>query len=620
MPEPFRVVVIGGGITGLTAAWELERTLGAGVQVDIIECDSRAGGWLRTDQVGSRSIQVELGPRSFRTAAAGAYTLRVIDAVGGIGRLVQPDKRVSSRRMVWLNGKLNEVSLWYAIRTVGPLALLREFLNFVPRPPATDESVEAFATRRFGPAVLPLFQAVCNGIFAGPISRLSLSACFPAIARMEKASGSLIRAGILSLFRRSSPEVPLPPKLQRTQQASTLYSFRDGMESLPKLIRGALGTSCRVHCDSKVTAMSPGRVTVETGGKTVDVSADAVITTLSPTHLAPLVRTLASCKRPPKFEVGGGMRLIRNRTFRSGTVLRQGSIGKVTRVEDGPVEVIVDGICFDLLPGEAEPHEPCPLQRNLAGAALSLSRVSHSSVALVTIAGDSSAISVPEEVRGFGFLVPDGEVLGCTMDALTFPAHHQDHDEGDAKRQVLTVMIGGDHDRVRDLGGPKWLSNTDLRDQAVASIERYAGVKVDRASPSVTVKQTVAALGIPQYAPGHAEMMAGVRSALLRERVIVAGMAVRGVGVNDSIASGVAAAAEAIAIHARKTGDTLIPAFDRESAAFAAESEQHLLAERRASRRRLVCRIASAAGGGVVLYAAAVGGYIAGHIAVIRRS
>eukprot|EP01062_Namystynia_karyoxenos_P044454 TRINITY_DN32762_c0_g1_i1.p1 TRINITY_DN32762_c0_g1~~TRINITY_DN32762_c0_g1_i1.p1 ORF type:complete len:651 (+),score=181.98 TRINITY_DN32762_c0_g1_i1:62-2014(+) len=628
--KPYRVIVIGAGVSGLTAAWELERTLGKDVVVTVVEQSQRIGGWLRTERLGDAQIQVELGPRSFRSAGAGAYTLRLVEAVGALGDLVTPNKAVSGRRLVYMKGRLNLVTLSWAVWTVGCCALLRELLNLRRSPPEGDETIESFVRRRFGSRAVPVFQAVCNGIFAGPISRLSVGSCFPVFVGMERRSRSLVRHGLLGWARRADPpETPLGPELLRLQRQSTLYSFRQGMEHLPRAIRAALGPGCKLRSGVTVSALLPGpRVVLTTSAGEEMVEADFVISTIAPCHLAPMVRRLAetAVKRHRRFERGGGARMLRDRPFPSGFTVPAGALARVTAVSaKGVVEVCYEGVRFDLREGDAEPCGDSPQVKALGAAAADLAGISHASVTLVTLAGPRAAFKIPKRHEGFGFLVCDGDMLGCTFDALTFPVHHEGRPGPDEQQpQVLTAMLGGDHDPIRERGGADWMQRTDLIEQAVVGLLRYADVRVDTACPGLVLQQTVARDGIPQYAVGHAALMASVTRALSAERIAVAGMAVRGVGVNDCIASGLSAASQALAAYGRVTGrSTPASAWDADSAEQLRLAAEDAAAASAAAPRRLrgivCCGLAAAAGGSAVA-ACGAGAYIAASVYSIRRA
>lgn len=138
---------------------------------------------------------------------------------------------------------------------------------------------------------------------------------------------------------------------------------------------------------------------------------------------------------------------------------------------------------------------------------------------------------------------------------------------------------------------------------------------MDTGREGVFMKQTVLTDGVPQCIVGHSAMMAAARAAAAPYHVALAGMAVRGVGVNDCIASGIAAAAEAIAAYSAATGRAApAPAFARESAALLRQAEG---AAQQGAGSRLCDTLCRAAAAVAAVGAAAGAGTIAGVVAQV---
>jgi oxygen-dependent protoporphyrinogen oxidase len=204
------VIIVGGGIAGLTAAYELHRR---GVPCLVLERSSEAGGVIRTEEVGG--FVIDGGPD--------ALLVQKPDGVGlcrelGLGERLVPTQppRVA---YVQRGGKLHPLppSSVLGIPTrFGPFvrsglfswpAKVRMAAElFVPaqRDGESDESIGSFIERRFGrEAVTYLAEPLLAGIHAGDVDRLSLVALFPRLKEAERRHGSLIRA-----FRRQRAEAP----------------------------------------------------------------------------------------------------------------------------------------------------------------------------------------------------------------------------------------------------------------------------------------------------------------------------------------------------------------------------------------------------------------------------
>eukprot|EP00755_Sulcionema_specki_P040190 Sspe_Gene.114225::Locus_99717_Transcript_1_1_Confidence_1.000_Length_833::g.114225::m.114225/K00231/PPOX, hemY; protoporphyrinogen/coproporphyrinogen III oxidase len=246
--SPPHVVIVGGGISGLTAAYRIA-TSREDVQVTVLEKGDHPRGWLRTGELNG--VQIELGPRSFQSRAYGVYTLSLCEDLGLVDDLL-PSHSSSAKRFVYLNGRLNQMTLFWVVRFVGVWTLLRELLGACPcrHVEQREETVVDFVRRKFGDHLAPVAQAGVNGIFAGDAANLSMTACFPRVVEMEERSGSLVWDFIKSFFRRSVPPIRLTKTVQRLQKRS-LYSFKKGMQYLPDKLADALQKLPNVRLECK---------------------------------------------------------------------------------------------------------------------------------------------------------------------------------------------------------------------------------------------------------------------------------------------------------------------------------------------------------------------------------
>jgi protoporphyrinogen/coproporphyrinogen III oxidase len=236
-------VIIGAGISGLVAAYHLKRL---GVDVLVLEKSDRAGGVIETLKIDG--YLVERGPNSIRGTRE---FLNLIDALGLRSELATGDPKLPA--YTYSRGALRAVPLSppaalgsSLISTRAKLRILKE--PFIPRRnDMADESIASFIGRRLGPEVLDeLVGPFISGIYAGDPERLSIGACFPALAALEKESGSIVGG----MFRRlrEPRDTRLAPKTE-SLRPYRLCSFRGGLSTLSDALAGNLGDAVRYRVE-----------------------------------------------------------------------------------------------------------------------------------------------------------------------------------------------------------------------------------------------------------------------------------------------------------------------------------------------------------------------------------
>ena len=194
------VAIVGGGIAGLSAAYELQQR---GVSVQVLEAAPRPGGVITTERVDGWVI--DGGPDSMLVQKPAAVAL--CRELGIADRLIptltprtayvlreghlHPLAEGSFLGFPLSFGALARSSLF---TTAGKMRLASELL--IPRGGGDeDESIGAFVRRRFGEeAVDYLAEPLLAGIHAGDVERLSMRALFPRLIEAERQSGSVLRA------------------------------------------------------------------------------------------------------------------------------------------------------------------------------------------------------------------------------------------------------------------------------------------------------------------------------------------------------------------------------------------------------------------------------------------
>lgn len=224
----YDLIIIGAGISGLVCA---HRAVRAGRRVALLEETEDVGGVIRSRR--QDGFLLEFGPN---TVMPTAEIMRVVEEVGLTNRVRLADAKAP--RYVLHGGRLHPIPmsppalLTTSLLSVrGRLRLLMEPL--IPAPTRNEEeTLMTFARRRLGTeAAERLLAPFVSGVWAGDADRLSASASFPKLKRLETEHGSLFR-GMIKSRKRNKNKPPLP---------KGLLSFEEGLQELPHRIAEKLG-------------------------------------------------------------------------------------------------------------------------------------------------------------------------------------------------------------------------------------------------------------------------------------------------------------------------------------------------------------------------------------------
>lgn len=448
-----RVVVVGGGIAGLSAAHALAA---GGVDVTVVESTSEVGGKLRTSEVAG--LSVDEGAEMFLRRVPEA-----LDLVTGLGLADEVVTPLTTAARVWSRGALRPIPTGTVMGVPSDPIALRGVLSVAEvgrvaldavlpgDPPGTDVSVGRWVGRRVGRAVVDrLVDPLLGGVYAGRADELSLAATIPQFPRDERS--------VLAAARRATAQSPADGPLFAT--------LTGGMGAMPaRLARAITAAGGAVLTERPVRRLERTthgwRVVF---GPTTDehaIDTDAVIVA---TPAAPAARLLASVA---------------------------------------------------------------------PAAATELAAVDAASMAIVTTAW-RRAEAPP--VTGSGYLVP--AVCGRPVKAVTFASAKWQHLSG-SDVAIVRCSIGR-HGDVADLQQ----DDADLVAAAVVELTTYVGF---RGRP-IDSRVSRWGGGLPQYAVGHLDRVARIRSAVAAAPgLAVCGATYDGVGVPACIRTGQAAAAQVTA-------------------------------------------------------------------------
>ncbi|MDQ1515925.1 MAG: protoporphyrinogen/coproporphyrinogen oxidase [Actinomycetota bacterium] len=499
------VVVVGGGIAGLTAALELAER---GAAVTLVEAGGCFGGKIATSRVDG--LVVEAGADSFLSSKPAGLAL--CERLGITDRLV--NSRAEDRRtFVWSRGRLRELPeglvfgsparAWSLLRSgllspVGAVRLVGDLA--VPRrrsgsedgrggPAPAEESVAGFFTRRLGgEAYARVVEPLLAGIHAGDATRLSLPATFPRFVDMERDHGGLVRATLAG-------RIPHP-----WRRVTALRR------------RGQTGVPFPLHSGKRTpVAGAAAPVGAGPGGRTPFVSFE--------TGMAEFIEALGA------------------RLGALGVDLRTGQPVEAIRAVGGGYEVVLgDG---EALPAAAVVvATPAPvtarLVRGLCPAAAGLLEgIEHASTATVSLAYRAEDVGTPP--AGYGFVVPRAEgrhLLAGTWGSNKWPGR------APAGEVLLRGYVGG-------VGREAVLEADDdgLVHLVRAELGALAGIRGTPVHSEVHRYPD----GMPQYDVGHLGRVERIRGALAAcPGLAVTGAAYGGVGIPDCIADALATAGQVL--------------------------------------------------------------------------
>ena len=362
-------MVVGGGISGLTAAFQVlqERE---DAEVMVLERAARVGGTATSDAVDG--FLVDRGPNGFLTNVPDAYNLSL---ELGLQDELLPASEAAQKRFLYFRGRLVPVPTGAGALLRSPLLSLRGKARMALEPflpaadPRREESVHGFATRRLGREFADVMVApMVAGVSAGDARQSSLQALFPRMHRLEAEHGGLVR-GMLAQ--------------QRARRAATARG-----ESGGRVAGGPSGPGGRLTSFRRGGAGRLTQALAEAlqGSVYVGVSVDGIDR--------------------------GGARGLRVRTSTEPAADPAAPAGPVPDVVEADAVIVA-----------APAYVAAELLRDVAPDAVApLQAVPYAGIRVVALGFPRSAVSHP--LDGFGFLVPPEQglrVLGSLWTSTLFP-------------------------------------------------------------------------------------------------------------------------------------------------------------------------------------------------------
>ncbi|WP_309399163.1 protoporphyrinogen oxidase [Cerasicoccus maritimus] len=232
-------IVIGGGITGLTLGWALQR---AGRSVTVLEKNAQAGGAIRT--IKRDGYLAEAGPNSL---LVNSVVLDNFFRGLGLGPQMQKPTEAAKNRYILHEGEFCATPSGPMSALNTPLFSLSAKLRllgdlFQSKPDRLrEESLARFVERHFGPEVLEYaVNPFVGGIYAGNPGKLSAQHAFPMLAEAENEAGSVIRG----MIKRRKAK-----RARGETFKSYSLSFKDGLQELPDTLARKLGAALKLSAD-----------------------------------------------------------------------------------------------------------------------------------------------------------------------------------------------------------------------------------------------------------------------------------------------------------------------------------------------------------------------------------
>ncbi|MBE0448615.1 MAG: protoporphyrinogen oxidase [Actinobacteria bacterium] len=473
-----KVAIIGGGITGLSAAYAVKR---AQQEIDIdymvFEKSSRLGGKIYTERTED-GFAVEGGPDSFISTKPWIFELaRKLNCenkiIGSNDELKKTYILVGNKLrelpdgvMMIVPTKIMPFLTTNLFSWPGKIRMAMDF--FVPKKKdANDETLSSYVKRRLGKECLDrLADPLVAGIYSSDPEQMSLKATFPILLEMEQKYGSLTRGMIVAMRnRRKAPTQGSASGASGASGASyeaerTLHmSFKGGMQDIVDEVYEALDKD-KVFIDAEVLKVE---------------------------------------------RVNGS----------------DGSITYKLRMADGKI-IEADAVIF------ASPSNDTAtlieeIDRPLADVLNEIPQVSSATVSLAYRKKD-----VKHDFKGFGFLVPLGEgrkIKACTWSSSKWSGRVPDNDH-----VIIRVFLGGA--RTQQMA---FLPDDKMEAVAKSELKNIMGIDVE----PIHIWIFRWSNGMPQYTIGHLDRLNKIDERVANHPgIFLAGGSYRGVGIPDCINSG----------------------------------------------------------------------------------
>ncbi len=478
-----RVIIVGGGIAGLAAAYRLMKAAPE-AHITLIESADRLGGKIITDRVDG--FVIEGGPDTFLS-----YKPRGIGLCRELGledRLHGTNEKIR-RTYVMRQGQLYDLpeGLTGLIpsrfgplaksRLISPWGKLRMGLDYFIPPKSLngDESLAQFVERRLGRELYDrMIEPLMSGIYAGDGEQLSLGATFPQLRQTELEHGSLVKGMLAAKKKAAHPSTALRSAQDAPKRKwAAFVTPETGLAEIVEALKAQLeGIEIRLNTRARKVETTP-----------------------------------AGARPSPFHGEGMGMKV----ELETGETL-----------EADAVILATPAYATASLVGDLDPE--------MAAALRGIPYASTVTLSVAYALGD-----IPKPLNAYGYIIPRAEgrsILACTWTSTKFP-HRAPEGYG-----LIRAFIGraGDDDVLNR-------TDEELLQMVRDELHHVLGITAEPLLHRIFRWPQA----MPQYTLGHLDRVAIIdRRVAEHPGLYVAGNAYRGIGLPDCIASGEIAAASAL--------------------------------------------------------------------------
>lgn len=276
------IAILGGGISGLAAAYELHK---AGKDFVLLEADSHLGGKIKSQKIDG--FQLEMGPNTVLINNGEIKTL--IDELGLSEQIILPDEEAVKNRFVIKSGQIEQIPNSLSSAFQSNLFGLNTLYRILSEPfrvtnnQTEDESLADFSRRRFGTQIYRDFiTPFISGIYAGDPEKMSVNHTLSILKEAEKKHGSVLK-GMVKIMKAKKQD-PVNQNLPKQK----IFTFESGLsvliEAIEKQIKDKVAYGAKIHSIEK--GEKAYQIEYTQGKEKKQLKADRIISTLPAMQLA----------------------------------------------------------------------------------------------------------------------------------------------------------------------------------------------------------------------------------------------------------------------------------------------------------------------------------------------